>query len=158
MCLITPADYEFFNEGVEERAELRSAYDEKVAAHDQLLADSNCATNVKEGMNKRIEELEREKKEWLKFGEEQVSRIKKLEVDLAELEKEAHQLRNEKEDFVVKCGQGEMVRQRLIHEYLPTFVRRLLQGVEYKGSLEETFSLPSATRWIKGISIGRLKA
>ncbi|GKC17456.1 hypothetical protein Tco_1014238 [Tanacetum coccineum] len=123
-------------EGKKELAELRSAYDEKVAAHDQLLADSNCATNVKEGMNKRIEELEREKKEWLKFGEEQVSRIKKLEVDLAESEKEAHQLRNEKEDFVVKCG----------------------QGVEYKGSLEETFSLPSATRWIKGISIGLSEA
>ncbi|GKG19160.1 hypothetical protein Tco_0376259, partial [Tanacetum coccineum] len=48
-----------------------------------------------------------------------------------------------------------MVRQRIINQYLPTFVRRLHQSAEYKRSLGEVFSLAVGKGFMDGISIGR---
>ncbi|GJV70814.1 hypothetical protein Tco_1490809 [Tanacetum coccineum] len=61
-----------------------------------------------------VKELEEEKKEWLATRENQVKQIKKLEDNLAKSKKDAHQLRKEKEDLAVLCGQGEIIRHRLI--------------------------------------------
>nr|GEV94610.1 protein NYNRIN-like [Tanacetum cinerariifolium] len=70
-------------------------------------------------------------------------------------ESDAQQLRVEKECYAVKAGRGEMVRQRIINQYLPTFVRRLHQSAEYKRSLGEVFNLAIGKGFIDGISIGR---
>ncbi|GKD00840.1 hypothetical protein Tco_1171114, partial [Tanacetum coccineum] len=61
----------------------------------------------------------------------------------------------EREDFVVKCWQREIVRQKIVKEYLPTFVCRLHQSNEYKRSLGDVFSLAIAKGWVDDISIGR---
>nr|GEY79351.1 reverse transcriptase domain-containing protein [Tanacetum cinerariifolium] len=55
-------------------------------------------------------------------------------------------------------GRGEMVRQRIINQYLPTFVRRLHQSAEYKRSLERAFGLSIGKGFIDGISIGHTNA
>ncbi|GJZ98425.1 hypothetical protein Tco_0670878 [Tanacetum coccineum] len=82
-------------------------------------------------------------------------RIKQLEEALKQSEADAHQLRLEREKFDVEAGNEEMVRRRIINQYLPTFVRRLHQSAEYKRSLGEVFSLAVGKGFIDWISIGR---
>ncbi|GKC80755.1 hypothetical protein Tco_1131529, partial [Tanacetum coccineum] len=77
------------------------------------------------------------------------------EVYVKQSEADTHQLRVDREKFVVECGNREMVRRKIINEYLPTFVRRLHQSAEYKRSLGEAFSLAIGKGFIDGISIGR---
>nr|GEV06776.1 hypothetical protein [Tanacetum cinerariifolium] len=70
-------------------------------------------------------------------------------------EDDAHQLRLDSERYAVERGNGEMVRHRIINEYLPTFVRRLNQSADYKRSLGEVFSLVVGKGFIDGLSVGR---
>ncbi|GKD19410.1 hypothetical protein Tco_1208568, partial [Tanacetum coccineum] len=85
-------------------------------------------------------------------------RIKSLEVALKESETGVEQLRSDREKFAVAAGKGEMIRKRLITEYFPTFVQRLLQSKEYKESVGEVLSLAVGKGFIDGISLGRTKA
>ncbi|GJV15687.1 hypothetical protein Tco_1361010 [Tanacetum coccineum] len=80
---------------------------------------------------------------------------KELEKALKQSEEDAHQLRLVREKFVVECGNGEMVRRRIINEYLPTFAHQLYQSAEYKWSLGEVFSLAIGKGFIDGISVGQ---
>ncbi|GKA49873.1 hypothetical protein Tco_0742946 [Tanacetum coccineum] len=185
--LFTPADLEFFNEGVRHESAIRrswkmlcqsaqqqanvllrfeslmkehadlaqSAYDEKVLACDQLSKNYDGALIHEKSLQERVEELEEEKREAEQLTSKQADRIKHLEEALKQLEVEAQQLRFDKEKYAVEAGQGEMVRRRIINQYLPTFVRRLHQSVEYKRSLGEAFSLAVGKGFIDGISIGR---
>ncbi|GJT84016.1 hypothetical protein Tco_1058358 [Tanacetum coccineum] len=57
--------------------------------------------------------------------------------------------------YVVEAGNGEMVRRQIINEYLPTFVRRLHQSVEYKRLLGEVFSLTVGKGFIDGLFVGQ---
>ncbi|GJW91921.1 hypothetical protein Tco_0169474 [Tanacetum coccineum] len=59
--------------------------------------------------------------------------------ELEDEKKETDQLDREK--YAVEAGNGEMVRRQIINEYLPIFLRRLSQSVEYKHSLGEAFGL-----------------
>ncbi|GKD54030.1 hypothetical protein Tco_1287417, partial [Tanacetum coccineum] len=102
-----------------------------------------------------LEELEEEKKEADQLNSSSTDRIKQLKEALKKSEDDAHQLRVEKERYAVEAGRGEMARQRIINQYLPTFVRRLHQSAEYKRSLGEVFSLAVSKGFIDGISIGR---
>lgn len=117
-----------------ELAELQKAKD---IEHAQLLAA--------EGKNKELEVT----------NSQQAERIKDLEARLAASEKDRAQLAKEKEDFVVQCGEGEVARHRLIRDYFPTFVRRLLQSAEYKKSLSIPFNLAIDAGWVRGIKEGR---
>nr|GEU67160.1 hypothetical protein [Tanacetum cinerariifolium] len=78
-----------------------------------------------------------------------------LEYTHSPTETEAQQLRADKQRYAVEAGRGEMVRQQIMNEYLPTFVRRLHQSAEYKRSLGEVFSLAVGKGFIDGVSIGR---
>nr|GEU63753.1 hypothetical protein [Tanacetum cinerariifolium] len=69
-------------------------------------------------------------------------------------EADAHQLRLNKEIYVVEAGNREMVRRQIINQCLPTFVHRLHQSAEYKRSLGEAFGLAIGKGFIDGISIG----
>ncbi|GJV78023.1 hypothetical protein Tco_1509607 [Tanacetum coccineum] len=170
--LFTPADLEFFNEGVhhesvvkrswkmlcqsaqQELAKAQSAYDENVLACDQLSKNYDGALIYEKSLQEKVEELEEEKREAEQLTYKQADRIKHLEGALKQSEVEAQQLRFDKEKYVVEAGQGEMVRRRIINQYLPTFVRRLHQSVEYNRSLGEAFSLAIGKGFIDGISIG----
>ncbi|GKB67210.1 hypothetical protein Tco_0928622, partial [Tanacetum coccineum] len=68
-------------------------------------------------------------------------RIRSLETALKESETGIEQLRSDRESFVVVARQSEAIRKRLITEFFPTFVQRLLQSKEYKESVGEVFSL-----------------
>nr|GFC91350.1 hypothetical protein [Tanacetum cinerariifolium] len=70
-------------------------------------------------------------------------------------EADAHQLRLDRERYVVEAGKGEMVRRLIINNYLPTFVRRLHQSNKYKRSLGEAFSLAVGKGFLYRISINR---
>nr|GEU87959.1 hypothetical protein [Tanacetum cinerariifolium] len=109
----------------------------------------------KEIATNRLEELEEETKEAYQINSSQAHQIKQLEEALKQSEADAHQLRTEKECYVVEAGRGEMVRQRIINQYLFTFVRRLHQSAEYKRLLREVFSLAIGKGFMDGISIGR---
>ncbi|GJX73984.1 hypothetical protein Tco_0312579 [Tanacetum coccineum] len=74
---------------------------------------------------------------------------------LRQSEAEVQQLRTEKEFYTVEAGRGEMVWQRIMNQYLVTFVRRLHQSDEYKWSFREVFSLAVGKGFIGGVSIGR---
>ncbi|GJV76967.1 hypothetical protein Tco_1508551 [Tanacetum coccineum] len=82
-------------------------------------------------------------------------RIKQLKEALRQSEADAHQLRLDRERYAIEAGNGEMVRRRIINKYLPTFVRRLHQSIEYKRSLGEAFSLAIGKGFTYGISISR---
>ncbi|GKB38167.1 hypothetical protein Tco_0883109 [Tanacetum coccineum] len=131
--LFTPADKEFFNEGQANTLLRFEALKEQHA--DLAYAHESC---------KDVKVLYKES-----------DRIKQLEEVLKQSKADAHQLRLEKERYVVEAGRGEMVRQRIINQYLPTFVRRLHQSAEYKRSLGEVFSLAVGKGFMDGISIGR---
>ncbi|GKF05563.1 hypothetical protein Tco_0036231, partial [Tanacetum coccineum] len=68
------------------------------------------------------------------------------------------QLRSDRERFAVAAGHSEAIRKRLITEFFPTFVQRLLQSKEYKVSVGEVFSLAVGKGFINGISLGRTQA
>ncbi|GJX36146.1 hypothetical protein Tco_0247703 [Tanacetum coccineum] len=82
----------------------------------------------------RVEELDKEKAETKEVCMKQADRIKQLEAELKN---------------------REMVRRKIINDYLPTFVRRLHQSAEYKRSLGKAFNLAIRIGFIDGISIGR---
>ncbi|GKB77806.1 hypothetical protein Tco_0944701 [Tanacetum coccineum] len=115
--------------------------------------DYDGALNNEKGLNERVQEVEGEKKELEEINVKQADRIKQLETKLVESEMKAHRLRRERENFVVLCGQREVVRHKIIKEYLPTFVRQLHQSNEYKRSLGAVFSLAVANGWVDGISV-----
>ncbi|GKF00519.1 hypothetical protein Tco_0023869, partial [Tanacetum coccineum] len=160
--LFTSADNEFLNYGVPDRSAIKrfwrlfcqstqqqanvlprfealseehSAYDENVSAYNQLLKDYDGALNIKKGLNERDEDLEGVKKGLEEVNAKEVDRIKQLEEELKKSEEGTHQLRVGREKLVVKCGNGEMVRQWIVNEYLPTFFCRLHQSAEYKRAL-----------------------
>nr|GEY59406.1 hypothetical protein [Tanacetum cinerariifolium] len=76
-------------------AGLRAEYEDKLKAYDLLLKEYNCSVNLKEGMHERIEELEKEKKDWLSVGEDNMNKIKRHEAVIAKSERYAQQLRKE---------------------------------------------------------------
>ncbi|GKA53604.1 hypothetical protein Tco_0746919 [Tanacetum coccineum] len=114
----------------EEHANLAYAHEscKEMKIHHREYYDG--ALNLEKGLNERVEEFEGEKKG-----------LEELRVD--------------REKYVVECGNGEMVRRRIINEYLPTFFHRLHQSAKYKRSLGEVFSLAIGKGFIDGVSIGR---
>ncbi|GJU90019.1 hypothetical protein Tco_1302442 [Tanacetum coccineum] len=182
--LFTPADEEFFNEGVRDESAIRRSWKMlcqstqqqanvllrfealKEQHADIVYAHESCADVkvhfkecrkelAKKSLQDRLEELEEEKKEVDNLNSSQADHIKRLEEALKQVEVDAEQLRSEKVHYAVKAGKGEIVRQNIINQYLPTFVRQLHQSVEYKRSLGEVFSLAVGKGFIEGIYIGR---
>nr|GEV46676.1 hypothetical protein [Tanacetum cinerariifolium]GFB71035.1 hypothetical protein [Tanacetum cinerariifolium] len=144
-----------YKECKNELAAVQLAYDEKVSTLDQLSKNYDGALTREKGLQDRLEELEEEKKEADQLNSSHADRIKQLEEALKQSEANAQQLRVKKERYAVEAGRGEMVRQRIVNQFLPTFVRRLHQSVEYKRSLGEVFSLVVGKGFMDGISIGR---
>ncbi|GKD51134.1 hypothetical protein Tco_1280110 [Tanacetum coccineum] len=177
--LFTPADDEFFNEGVRDESAIRRSwkllcqfaqqqantllrFEALKEQHAELVYAHESCTDVKARYREckkelaadRLEEVEEEKKEADNLKSSQADRIMQLEEALKQAEANAVQLRAEKVHYVVEAGKGEMVRQKIVNQYLPTFVRRLHQSAEYTRSLGEVFTLVVGTGFINGISIG----
>nr|GEY09624.1 V-type proton ATPase subunit B 2 [Tanacetum cinerariifolium] len=139
---------------------LKEQHDDLVYVHESCKDVKVCYKECKKeltkekGLQDRLEELEEEKKEADKLNSSQADRIKQLEEALKQSEAYAQQLRVEKERYVVEAGRGEMVSQRIVNQFLPTFGRRLHQSAEYKRSLGEVFSLVIGKGFMDGISIG----
>ncbi|GJT60474.1 hypothetical protein Tco_1004007 [Tanacetum coccineum] len=112
----------------------------------------------KQPIKVKVAELEAGKKSSDELVISQVEHIKSLEVALKESEAGVEQLRSDREKFAVAAGQGEAIRKRLVTEYFPTFVQRLLQSNEYKELVGEVLSLAVGKGFIDGISLGRTKA
>ncbi|GKD36986.1 hypothetical protein Tco_1257193 [Tanacetum coccineum] len=85
-----------FKECRKELAAVKSAYDEKVSAYDQLSKNYDGALTREKSLQDRLEELEEEKKEADNLNSSQADRIKQLEEALKQAEADAKQLRSEK--------------------------------------------------------------
>ncbi|GJX99093.1 hypothetical protein Tco_0356112 [Tanacetum coccineum] len=185
--LFTPADHEFFNEGVRDESAIRRSwkmlcqsaqqqantllcFEALTEEHADLVYAHESCKDVKASLrlpkavflsknSSNINLNAWRKVQAAMIGKvvntKQLDRIWQLEEALKQFEAEADQLRQEKEHYAVEAGRGEMMRQRIINQYLPTFVRRLHQIVEYKRSLGRVFSLAIGKVFIDGISIGR---
>ncbi|GJW43698.1 hypothetical protein Tco_0072497 [Tanacetum coccineum] len=138
--------------------DLQVAYDAKVSSYGQLSHDYEDALRREEAGKIKIVELEKEKKKSDELVVSQAERIRSLETALKESETGIEQLRSDRERFAVAAGQSEAIRKRLITEFFPTFVQRLLQSKEYKESVGEVFSLAVGKGFIDGISLGRTQA
>ncbi|GKD58889.1 V-type proton ATPase subunit B2, partial [Tanacetum coccineum] len=121
-----------YKECKKELTKAQSAYDEKTSTYDQLSKNYDGALTREKSLQDRLKELEEEKKE-----------MEQLNSEL------------DKERYTVKAGNGEMVRHRIINQYLLTFMRQLHQSAGYKRSLGEAFSLAICKGFIDGISIDR---
>ncbi|GJV43311.1 hypothetical protein Tco_1427847 [Tanacetum coccineum] len=177
--LFTPADDEFFNEGVRNESAIRLSwkmlcqsaqqqantllrFEALTEEHDDLVYAHESCKDVKAHYKDFQKELakvqvayDRKVSDYDQLSKNYEDRIQQLEEALKQSEADADQLRREKEHYDVEVGKGEMVRQRIINQYLPTFVRRLHQSAEYKRSLGRVFSLAIGKGFIDGISIGR---
>ncbi|GKD75030.1 hypothetical protein Tco_1333312 [Tanacetum coccineum] len=131
-----------YKECKKELASLQSAFDEKVSAYGRLSKDYDAVLTWEKGWQEKVEELEKIEKEKAEIEEVCAKQAERqLEAELKQSEIDTHQLRVDREKYVVECGNGEMVRRRIINEYLFTFMCRLHQSAEYKRSLGEAFSL-----------------
>ncbi|GJT73513.1 gypsy type transposase [Tanacetum coccineum] len=162
--IFTPADLAFFNDGMDDReavrrswkllcqssqhkyacckkklVDLQVAFDAKVSDYGQLSHDYKDALRREEALKLKNTELETGKKAY-------------------DSEAGVEQLRPDRERFAVAARQGEVIRKRLITEYFPTFVRRLLQSNEYKELVGEVLSLAVGKCFINGISLGWTQA
>nr|GEX31467.1 hypothetical protein [Tanacetum cinerariifolium] len=158
--LFTPADEEFFNNGVRDESAIRRSwkllcqsaqqqanillrFEALKEQHADLAYVHESCTDVKA----RYKECQRELA--------MIDRIRQLEEALKQAEADAEQLRAEKVHFAVKAGKREIVRQKIMNQYLPTFVHRLHQSAGYNRSLGQVFTLAVGKGFIDGISIGR---
>ncbi|GKE53610.1 hypothetical protein Tco_1488766 [Tanacetum coccineum] len=154
--LFTPADHEFFNEGVRDESAIWRSWKMLCQSTQQQANTHESCKDVKA----RYKDCQKKLVKVQAAYDGKVSDYDQLsknyegallEDALKKSEAEADQLRREKEHYVVEAGRGEMVRQRIINQYLPTFVRRLHQSAEYKRSLRRVFSLAVGKGFIDGI-------
>lgn len=96
----------------------------------------------------RISDLEKKKEEWRTVSAGQAEKIKSLEAELAKTrlalsdeEMACQELRTEKQELAIRSGHAEIDRNRVVNEFLPEFVRRLLGSHEFKTALAEPFNL-----------------
>nr|GEZ78101.1 hypothetical protein [Tanacetum cinerariifolium] len=68
--------------------------------------------------NERVEESEKEKVEMEEVRVKQADHIKQLKEKLKQSETDTHQLQLDRDKFAVECRNGEMVRRRIINEYI----------------------------------------
>ncbi|GJS20057.1 hypothetical protein Tco_0448689 [Tanacetum coccineum] len=166
--LFMPADNEFLNDDVSDQSAIKRSWrllcqstqqQANVLLRFEALSEEHANLAYAHESCKEMKIRHREcKKELGKLKstyDESADRIKQLEQELREFKEDCHQLRVDREKYVVECGDGEMVRHKIINEYLPTFFRRLHQSAEYKRSLGEVFSLAIVKGFIDGVSIGR---
>ena len=60
-----------------------------------------------------------------------------------------------KDEIAVRAGLAEIDRNRIIKEFLPEMVHRLLDSHEYKTALAEPFNLFSSSGFLDGLKLGR---
>lgn len=117
---------------------------------------AECANVDLEGMKKlrlehasledRVSQLETEKEEWRKVSGDQAEKIKLLEAQLKDTrlklsdeEMACQELRQEKQDIAIAAGNAEVDRNRIVNEFIPEVVRRLLSSHEFKTTLAACF-------------------
>nr|GEU37526.1 nucleotide-diphospho-sugar transferase [Tanacetum cinerariifolium] len=137
--LFTPADEEFFNDGVQNESAIRQSWKVLCQSAQQQANILLCFEALKEHhadlayVHESCIDVKAHYKEcWRELA--MVNWIRQLEEALK---------------------QGEIVRQNIVNQYLPTFMRRLHQSAEYKRSLGQVFTLAVGKGFIDGISIGR---
>ncbi|GJZ84236.1 hypothetical protein Tco_0649575, partial [Tanacetum coccineum] len=109
--------------------ELRLEYDDKVEAHDHLHKDYSCCTNIEEG-------------------------IKQLEEELVGSKKEVEKLRKERRGLTINLGQAEIVRQKMVREFLSAFVRQILQNKD--AGIDDIVRGLTRSGWFGSVYRGRL--
>nr|GEX93398.1 hypothetical protein [Tanacetum cinerariifolium] len=162
----TPAEEEFFNEGVRDESAIKRSW--------RVLCQSS---QQQENVLLRFEALKQQHSD-LEYTHESckdtytyeklsknydgaLTRKKSLQDMVEELEEEKEKEKREADQWNslqaerIKQLEEMLKQQRIVNEYLPTSVRRLHQSAKYKRSLGEVFSLAVGKGFIDGSSIGR---
>jgi chromosome segregation ATPase len=114
-----------------------------------------------ESLEDRVSQLETEKEEWRKVSGDQAEKIKLLEAQLKDTrlklsdeEMACQELRQEKRDIAIAAGNAEVDRNRIVNEFIPEAVRRLLSSHEFRMTLAEPFNLFYQSGLIDGANLG----
>ncbi|GKE14941.1 hypothetical protein Tco_1422518, partial [Tanacetum coccineum] len=73
-----------------------------------------------------------------------VKRIKQLEEELVGSKKEVEKLRKERRGLTINLGQAEIVSQKMVHEFLPAFVKIGRKKESLKVIMQDTSNLDVA--------------
>ncbi|GJS14926.1 hypothetical protein Tco_0409398 [Tanacetum coccineum] len=150
--IFTPADLASF-EGMDDREAVRRSWKLLCQSSQQ---QANMLLRFEKLYDESDELQESRDRARAKYDSYLLRREEAGRLRLVELEKEKK--KSDEERFVVAARQSEAIRKRLITEFFPTFVQRLLQSKEYKESVGEVFSLAVGKGFIDGISLGRTQA
>nr|GEV58873.1 reverse transcriptase domain-containing protein [Tanacetum cinerariifolium] len=122
-------------------------------------AHSECLPREKELLD-RVKDLEWERNEWRNTALDQVEKIRSLEKDLKSrtqqlvaAKEKVGVLEGKKLDLLGKVARAEADHKKLVHEFLPTVVKRLHTSVEYRKSLAALIQLCYTTGWLGGLSL-----
>ena len=81
--------------------------------------------------------------------------LKKTKAQLADKEMSSQELRKEIQELAISYGHVEIDRNKIVKDFIPEMVRRLLNSYEYKKALAEPFNLYSQSGFIDGVHVGR---
>ncbi|PWA98145.1 hypothetical protein CTI12_AA004380 [Artemisia annua] len=110
---------------------------------------------TEKGLAEQLEEVEKDRDQWLSVSSAQARKIQALEEQLAERSRVIEKLEAENKQLVAEVAQSEVIRQNVVKELLPAACRRLFSSVEYKKSLGRVYSLSFTAGWLGGVGIQR---
>ena len=100
------------------------------------------------GLKDRVAALEAEKEEWRSVSANQATKIRLLEEDfkktrvqLADEDMTSQELWKENQELAISSGHVEIDRNKIVSQFVPEMIRRLLASYEYKKALAEPFNL-----------------
>ncbi|GJU88922.1 hypothetical protein Tco_1301345 [Tanacetum coccineum] len=127
------------------------------------LTNYECSKRDRE-LSDRLKDIERERDEWRQRASTQVEEIKQLKEDLrskskqlTDLEDRVRVLEEDKARLVEAVAQDKMAQQRVIREFIPTAVGKLLTSVEYRKSPAILIGLYYTMGWLGGLGLGQKK-
>lgn len=82
------------------------------------------------------------------------AQLKDTRLKLSDEEMACKELRNEKRDIAIAAGNAEVDRNRIVNEFIPEAVRRLLSSHEFRTTLAEPFNRFYQSGLIDGANLG----
>lgn len=106
------------------------------------LEDEVAASSVRtDGLTEQLEEMEKDRKNWMKVASNQASQIKELEKQLGDKSLEVGRLTKDNKQLLAELASSEVVRHNIVKELVPAAFHRLFSSAEYKKILGRVYSL-----------------
>ena len=142
----------------EKLAQVEKERDSKAAEFNKLMVEFkqledevSSASARQEGLEEQLEDLGREKNEWMSTASSQAAQIRELEKQLSCKTSEIQKLGERNKQLTAEVAQSEHIRHNTVKELLPAVCRRLFQSHEYKRSMGRVYSLSYQAGFIDGV-------